>query len=102
VLQPTLFEGGPGGGAVYDAVSLGVPAILSDIPVNREIENEPNLFYFEAGSAPDLAGKMRAFLKKEIRKPAREDLLSRGERRKRLMGDRLLEAVRFVSGKTNE
>ena len=54
VLQPTLFEGGPGGGSVYDAVSLGVPALLSDIPVNREIENEKNLLYFEArfGSRP--------------------------------------------------
>ena len=23
VIQPTLFEGGPGGGSAYDAISLG-------------------------------------------------------------------------------
>src|SRR5262249_55024043 len=38
VIQPTLFEGGPGGGAVYDAVALGKRVVLSDIPINREIE----------------------------------------------------------------
>ena len=33
LIQPTLFEGGPGGGAVFDAVSLGVPCIVSNIKV---------------------------------------------------------------------
>ena len=37
VIQPTLFEGGPGGGAVYAAIGLGQPVIVSDISVNREI-----------------------------------------------------------------
>ena len=40
VIQPTLFEGGPGGGATYDAISLGVRVLLSDIPVNREIDEK--------------------------------------------------------------
>ena len=46
VIQPTLFEGGPGGGAVYDAVSIGTPVILSDIPVNREVEAGRGLIQF--------------------------------------------------------
>jgi glycosyltransferase involved in cell wall biosynthesis len=96
VLQPTLFEGGPGGGSVYDAVSLGVPAIVSDIPVNREIEHEENLFYFVAGSAADMADKIKAFLRKQIRRPVKEELISSGEQRKRLMGECLLEAVDYV------
>jgi glycosyltransferase involved in cell wall biosynthesis len=37
MVQPTLFEGGPGGGAAYDATALGIPVIASDIPVNRGI-----------------------------------------------------------------
>lgn len=37
VIQPTLFEGGPGGGAAYDAISVGKKVILSDIDVNKEI-----------------------------------------------------------------
>jgi len=57
VVQPTLFEGGPGGGAVYDAVSIGKPCIVSDIPVNLEIDLG-TVRYFKAGSAEDLASKM--------------------------------------------
>ncbi|MFC1845457.1 glycosyltransferase, partial [Thermodesulfobacteriota bacterium] len=83
VLQPTLFEGGPGGGAVYDAVSLGIPAIISDIPVNKEIENEENLFYFQAGSSSALADKIRTFLNQDIKRPTKEELITRGEQRKR-------------------
>jgi glycosyltransferase involved in cell wall biosynthesis len=45
VVQPSLFEGGSGGGVVYDAVGLGAPVIVSDIPVNREIENYVNVFF---------------------------------------------------------
>jgi glycosyltransferase involved in cell wall biosynthesis len=101
VLQPTLFEGGPGGGAVYDAVSLGVPAVLSDIPVNREIEGQENLFYFEVGSPPALAETLKAFLKKEIRSPSMEALVSRGGHRKKLMGERLLEVINFVIENNN-
>src|SRR5262249_8695290 len=39
VIQPTLFEGAPGGGAVYDAIAVGQRIILSDIPINREISD---------------------------------------------------------------
>ena len=38
LIQPTLFEGGPGGGSAYDAIGVDVPVILSDIPVNREVD----------------------------------------------------------------
>jgi len=98
VLQPTFFEGGPGGGSVYDAVSLGVPALLSDIPVNREIENERNMYYFETGSATDLAERIREFLQLKIDRPAEEELIRRGEQRKRALGERLLEAIDYVMG----
>ena len=45
VLQPTLFEGNPGGGIAYNAISLGIPIILSDIPVNLELKS-PFAFFF--------------------------------------------------------
>lgn len=45
VIQPTLFEGGPGGGASYDAISLGKPLIVSDIKVNQEIEQSERVFF---------------------------------------------------------
>jgi glycosyltransferase involved in cell wall biosynthesis len=57
LIQPTRFEGGPGGGSTYDAVALGVPVILSDIPVNREVEGQ-RVSYFAAGEPEALAAQM--------------------------------------------
>lgn len=57
LIQPTLFEGGPGGGSVYDALSIGIKTIVSDIEVNREIDDELNTF-FKAEDHMDLAIKM--------------------------------------------
>jgi glycosyltransferase involved in cell wall biosynthesis len=57
MIQPTLFEGGPGGGSIYDAVALGVPGLVSDIPVNREID-DPNIDYFAPGDSEGLAQLM--------------------------------------------
>lgn len=96
LIQPTLFEGGPGGGSVYDSISIGVPVIVSDIPVNQEIRQEGQVFYFEAGSAIDLASKMKTFLMQEREKPSKDELIESGNRRKRAMGERLLEAIRYA------
>ena len=48
MVQPTLFEGGPGGGAAYDAISVGIPVIASDIPINRELD-VGDVVYFAGG-----------------------------------------------------
>ena len=45
IIQPTLFEGSPGGGVLEDAISIGVPAIISDIKVNLEAKKEVNIFF---------------------------------------------------------
>lgn len=63
MVQPSLFEGGPGGGAVFDAISLGVPCIVSDIPVNCEL-NESGVVFFEVGNFSSLAKKMSQVLEK--------------------------------------
>jgi glycosyltransferase involved in cell wall biosynthesis len=96
VLQPTLFEGGPGGGSIYDALSLGIPVIISDIPVNREIENEEDVAYFKVGVESDLADKMIKILEKNTRLPSKGELLDRGLKRKRMTGKKLLEAIDHV------
>jgi glycosyltransferase involved in cell wall biosynthesis len=74
VLQPTLFEGGPGGGAVHDAISLGVPSIVSDIPVNKEIKAE-NVYFFKTKDAEDLSKKMHNLIVNSPSKPSKEKLL---------------------------
>jgi glycosyltransferase involved in cell wall biosynthesis len=95
VVQPTLFEGGPGGGSVYDAACLGVPVILSDIAVNREVEGD-NLFFFEAGNSSDLARKMKTVLGMDVMPPSQETLLSRGQKRAECLGDELMTAIDFT------
>ena len=92
VVQPTLFEGGPGGGCVYDAACLGVPVILSDIAVNREVDAD-NLFFFEAGNSGDLARKMMDLLSMNVPRNSREALLSRARMQAERLGDALMDAV---------
>ena len=95
LLQPTLFEGGPGGGAVYDAVAMGVPAIVSDIPVNKEIKDE-NVFFFHAGSSSDLEEKMMKMSNEDIQRPSKEKLMEKGYQRAEKLEKTLLEAIEYV------
>lgn len=53
VVQPTTFEGGPGGGVAYDAISLGKPIVLSDIPINKEVKGD-KVYYFKTGDESSL------------------------------------------------
>ncbi|MBV8502041.1 MAG: glycosyltransferase family 4 protein [Paucibacter sp.] len=93
VVQPTLFEGGPGGGSVFDAVALGVPALVSDIEVNLEID-ESNVSFFKASDADALARAMAEVLNSEpAERPAPQLLIEAGQRRRRACGDALLAAI---------
>lgn len=60
LIQPTLFEGGPGGGSVYNALCLGVPCLVSDIPVNKEINGYDCVYFFEQKNEHELAALMKA------------------------------------------
>ena len=93
VIQPTLFEGGPGGGSVFDAVSLGVSAIVSDIAINKEIA-EPTVRYFRASDSNALAAAMIERVKAgpESAK-AVEELINSGKIRQRACGEVLLKAI---------
>uniref|UniRef100_C6E0L3 Glycosyl transferase group 1 n=1 Tax=Geobacter sp. (strain M21) TaxID=443144 RepID=C6E0L3_GEOSM len=101
VLQPTLFEGGPGGFAVFDAISLAIPVILSDIPVNREIEGYNGLLFFKAGDADDMAAKMIAIQNFTHVKQGKELLLTTGRERTKTFGLRLLEAAEYAMNQQN-
>tara|TARA_B100000963_G_scaffold233086_1_gene203570 strand:- start:2324 stop:3529 length:1206 start_codon:yes stop_codon:yes gene_type:complete len=45
LIQPSLFEGGPGAGGVAEASILGVPIIANNIPINKEIKYKKLRFY---------------------------------------------------------
>ncbi len=75
VVQPTLFEGGPGGGSVYDATGIGVRAIISDIACNRELPPDPEKrFWFKPRVAADLADQMIHVVGLPYTQPTIEDL----------------------------
>lgn len=95
VVQPTLFEGGPGGGAVYDAVSLGVPALVSDIPVNRELEKYvASVRFFDPKDAHALARLMSEMAKQPLRaRPDPRVLLDEGLRRRKAVGEVLWQTI---------
>jgi glycosyltransferase involved in cell wall biosynthesis len=95
VVQPTLFEGGPGGGAIYDAVSSGTPSIVSDIGVNLEIDLGVVRF-FKAGSPEDLAEKMAAAMVNPPPRPSKDETLMHLTKRQQELGSVLLDASRIA------
>jgi len=95
VIQPTLFEGRPGGGAVYDAISLGTPSIVSDIPVNREI-NMGNVLFFTAGSVENLAEKMATMLVNPPQRLSNEQTFAQLAARQQEIGRILLDVARMA------
>ena len=92
VIQPTHFEGGPGGGAVYLATGLGVRSLVSDLPVNREADH-PLIRFFRVGDAEDLAGQMEELLDAPPPPVDRAMVAAFVQERTRLLGDTLQRAV---------
>ncbi len=92
LIQPTLFEGTQGGLAVYDAVGLGVRAIVSDIPVNLEID-DPLVRFFRKESAEDLAEKMILVLQELRPEINKERQIQLKQQRIESLGDLLIEAI---------
>lgn len=98
VIQPTLFEGGPGGGSVFDAVAMGVPSIVSDIDINREIDEE-NVTFFKTESAEDLALKMReAIIQKPI-KYNKSELIQKSNKRLEVLSNELYKIIDYLNDK---
>jgi glycosyltransferase involved in cell wall biosynthesis len=96
VLQPTAFEGAAGGHSVYDAIALGVPAIVSDIPVNREIEAFVAA-YFPLGDAAALAARMEEALAARPAAPSAETLRAQGDARRRRFGEEVWRVADYVA-----
>lgn len=97
LIQPTLFEGGPGGGSVYDAISLGLPVILSEIPVNQEV-NAENVHFFSAKNSDELATQMVKKIENPIIRPSQEKLMHMGQDNLLRLNDRLFEAINYTYG----
>lgn len=94
LLQPTHFEGGPGGGSVYEAVGLGVPAVVSDIPINLEID-QGEVCFFRKGDAEHLAESVAELLSSPRPRPTREELLAKGDANLQRLGNVI---CRYLTG----
>lgn len=94
MVQPTLFEGGPGGGAAYDAISVGIPVIASDIPINLELD-VGEVSYFKAGDAEALAAQMLARLRTPHIRADIASLREQGLEGRRRCGRAVLEMARL-------
>ena len=93
LIQPTLFEGTPGGLAVFDALALGVRCLVSDIAVNQELD-EPLVTFFSASDSDSLTHALHTLLTTRApTKPAAHTLLELGSQRRRACGAVLLEAL---------
>lgn len=92
IVQPTLFEGGPGGGACYDAIALGVPVIVSNIPVNLEIDCG-EVCFFEAGNYISLAQALHQRGDKQLFRPSVQHLMQVGHDRQRRCGEFILNVI---------
>ena len=60
---PSYYEGLPI--VLLEAMSYGLPVLVSDIPANKEVEL-PAERYFRCGDVDDLKEKMEIFLEKEL------------------------------------
>jgi glycosyltransferase involved in cell wall biosynthesis/GNAT superfamily N-acetyltransferase len=93
LVQPTLFEGGPGGGSTYEAVALGQRVLLSDLPVNLEIDGG-DVRFFKCGDHVALSTLMETVLGEA---PALRDhaaLLARSNARLRRNGVAIWATIR--------
>ncbi|CCE22436.1 glycosyltransferase [Methylotuvimicrobium alcaliphilum] len=95
LVQPTLFEGGAGGGATYDAVAVGVPVLLSDIAVNKEI-SIPHVQFFVAGDARHLAVLMEQLLRCPCSRLARSELLQQMHENQQRLGGALYKSIKYT------
>lgn len=94
VIQPTLFEGGPGGGSIYESIAYGVPSIVSDIPVNMELEDE-SVTFFKNGSPEDLAEKMHLVISKSRIIYSNSDLVEKNNIQLDRLGKTLKDIIHF-------
>lgn len=90
LIQPTLCEGGPGGGSVFEAAGLGVQSIVSDIAVNLEIEHS-TVRFFSAGNPESLAQQMRQAISSPAQFFDEELLIERSEQALFHLGKTMLD-----------
>lgn len=96
LIQMTLYEGNPGGNSVLDAISVGIPCIVSDIAINLEITGYPEeeVCFFKTKSSKELAEKMIYIMQNGKKIVDKSLLLKRMNENKAILAQSLLEKIR--------
>jgi glycosyltransferase involved in cell wall biosynthesis len=92
LIQPTLYEGGPGGFSVYEAISIGKKVIISNIPINKEI-SKGNKIFFKANNSNDLYLKLKKIINKKNTGKNRESLFLQSKKNKIRLGNFILKLI---------
>ena len=98
LIQPTLFEGGPGGFSVYEAISLGKPSIVSDIDVNKEIKNK-NVFFFKKNNSHDLSYKILKIAKNKPKSILKSKIIKDSKKNKLILGKYIFDIIKNLINK---
>lgn len=93
LIQPTLFEGGPGGGSTYEAVALGKRVLITDLAVNREADRG-DLRFFPPGDHLALSHLMEAALTDMPKTCDASILLEQSQLSLRRYGEEIWKAIR--------
>ena len=96
LIQPSLFEGGPGGFSVYEAISLGKPVIVSGIKVNREIKYNKK-FFLKTKDHNDLKKKNNLCIQKKYKTISINTLIKKSNRNKFMFGKFLYNVISKIN-----
>lgn len=96
VIQPSLFEGGPGGFSAYEAISLDKYLLLSDIEVNKEAKSK-KIVFFKKKNAKDLFGKMNKIYKTTPKESSLNFIKNISKQNKQKLGFELFQILKLVS-----
>ena len=95
LIQPSLYEGGPGGFSVYEALSLNKKVLVSDINVNKEITNS-KVVYFKKKNSKDLYKKMLKILNKNIKPSKKKTIIYNSQNNKKKLGKEIFNFLKKV------
>ena len=85
VIQPTSYEGGPGGFSAYEAISYKKNLLISDILVNKEIKDK-NIFFFKNNSSKNLLKKLIFINNKKTKKINKKIIFNNSKINKEKLG----------------
>ena len=91
LVSPSLYEGM--GLPPLEAMYLGTPAVISDIPVYREIYSSTNALFFPPGDAPQLAQLLASLLTGEVQAKGDVEQVVREKYNFTAISDKILSTI---------